>query len=190
MIEHLIIVDLEATCWDWGLHPDKRPDMETIEIGAVKVDTQTFEIVSEFQSFVKPILYPELTNYCKKLTHITQDDTDNANEFGVVYRHFCKWLKNEDFMIASWGAYDKNQLKIDCQRHGVKYLNGCGHINLKTKFSEFRGTRKGKGVRKALRILGLDFIGTPHRGIDDAKNIYRIVKAFTKGDISSLISST
>jgi len=188
MFENLIIVDLEATCWDWGLFPEKRQEMEIIEIGAVKVDTQTFEIVSEFQSFVQPIMNPTLTNYCKKLTHITQDNVDNADTFGAVYTHFLKWLKNEDFMLASWGMYDRNQLMIDCNRHGINYLRGCGHINLKQKFSEFRGTKKGKGVRKALRILNLDFIGTPHRGLDDAKNIYCIVKTFTNGDISSLIS--
>jgi len=188
MIEYLIILDLEATCWEWNKFPEKRKEMETIEIGAVKVDIGTGEIVSEFQSFIRPVLNQELTSYCKKLTHITQDDVDNSDTYGIVYKNFLKWLENEDFILSSWGYYDKNQLLIDCKRHGVKYLNGNGHINLKTKFSEFRGTKKGKGVRKAMRILGLEFEGTPHRGIDDARNTYRIVKAFTNGDISSLIS--
>ena len=30
------------------------------------------------------------------------------------------------------------------------------------------------GVGGALRYLGLEFEGTPHRGIDDARNIARI----------------
>lgn len=36
--------------------------------------------------------------------------------------------------------------------------------------------RAPKGVAKVLARLGMEFEGTPHRGIDDMRNIIRIVR--------------
>ena len=36
--------------------------------------------------------------------------------------------------------------------------------------------RNGVGVQKALNILNMKFEGTPHRAIDDTRNINRIIK--------------
>lgn len=49
------------------------------------------------------------------------------------------------------------------------------HLNLKRLFSETRNLRKKLGVGQALRAVGLEFEGTAHRGIDDARNIARLL---------------
>jgi inhibitor of KinA sporulation pathway (predicted exonuclease) len=54
--DYYLIVDVEATCSDDGTVP--RHEMEIIEIGAVMQDSRTFEIESEFQSFVCPVRRP------------------------------------------------------------------------------------------------------------------------------------
>jgi inhibitor of KinA sporulation pathway (predicted exonuclease) len=43
-------------------------------------------------------------------------------------------------------------------------------------FSDFSGTRKRFGVGRALRRLGIERVGTAHRGIDDAHNIAAILR--------------
>jgi inhibitor of KinA sporulation pathway (predicted exonuclease) len=48
-------------------------------------------------------------------------------------------------------------------------------MNLKAEFSEFSGRRKKLGLAEAVRSLGLQFEGSHHRGIDDARNIARVV---------------
>jgi len=53
-----LVIDLEATTSDDGSLPPEQ--METIEIGAVLVDTPTLAVVDEFQSFVRPIRRPKL----------------------------------------------------------------------------------------------------------------------------------
>jgi inhibitor of KinA sporulation pathway (predicted exonuclease) len=50
--QHILVVDLEATCCDLKSIP--RHQMETIEIGAVMVNAANLEIVAEFQTFIKP----------------------------------------------------------------------------------------------------------------------------------------
>ena len=76
MKKYLAIIDFEATCCDKNSFP--RNEMEIIEIGMVIVDYDTFEKVSEFQSFVKPVRHDKLTAFCKNLTSITQETVDSA----------------------------------------------------------------------------------------------------------------
>jgi 3'-5' exoribonuclease 1 len=63
--QHILVVDLEATCCDLQSIP--RHQMETIEIGAVMVSTDNLAIVDEFQTFIKPLRHPILTEFCLQL---------------------------------------------------------------------------------------------------------------------------
>lgn len=71
-----IIFDLEATCWE----NDHKRQNEIIEIGAVKLN-EGLKTVSDFQIFVKPALSPQLSDFCKRLTSISQADVDAAVYF-------------------------------------------------------------------------------------------------------------
>lgn len=168
-----MVVDLEATC-DARRFP--RDQMETIEIGAVLVDPDTLDLVGEWQTFVKPVVRPWLTAFCTELTSITQEDVDGAPVFAMAVRAWEGWLDEVgEVRFASWGAYDKNQLLQDARRHGVALPFGVDdHLNVKAAFAERTGTKRC-GMSTALRRAGLPLEGTHHRGIDDARNIARLL---------------
>ena len=171
-----IIVDVEATCCDDGSFP--REEMEIIEIGAVAFQVATGEITGEYQSFIRPVRNPQLTTFCRELTGICQKDVDVADDFPAVMVPFSKWLSQfEEYDFCSWGFYDRSQFEQDCAFHSVTYPFTGPHRNLKLEFSEALGVKKRFGVGRALRKLGLEFEGTPHRGLDDARNIARIYAA-------------
>ena len=173
MYHHSVIVDLEATCCNRNSF--SREEMEIIEIGAVRVDGATGEIESEFAAFVKPVRNPTLTDFCKELTTISQEDVDGAEEFPAVIARFKTWLELEpDYDFCSWGGYDKNQFIRDCEFHQVYYPFTGPHRNLKKEFSTALGSKKNFGLGGAIRKLGLQFQGTAHRGIDDARNIAKV----------------
>jgi inhibitor of KinA sporulation pathway (predicted exonuclease) len=44
------------------------------------------------------------------------------------------------------------------------------------KYFKQRGLKRKVGVRKALAQNNLEFIGRPHSGIDDVRNIARLLK--------------
>ena len=97
---------------------------------------------------------------------------ESAEEFPTVIEHFSHWLHNfKEPIFCSWGNYDKKQLKKDCVFHSVKYPCGEKHINIKQKFSDNMGYKKGLDLEFALKSVNLIFRGTAHRGIDDARNI-------------------
>lgn len=178
-----LIIDLEATCSDDGSVP--RHEMEIIEIGAVLLQARTFEVESELQTFVRPVRHPRLTPFCTGLTSITQEEVAAAPLFPEALRSLKEWMEGfGDALFCSWGEYDRLQFLQDCRFHGVEYPFGAGHLNLKEEFSRTLGTGRRFGVGGALRRLGLGFEGTHHRGIDDARNIARIVRAVAGEGVS------
>jgi inhibitor of KinA sporulation pathway (predicted exonuclease) len=173
--EYYLIVDVEATCSDIGMVP--RGEMEIIEIGAVVQCTRTLEIVSEFETCVRPVRHPELTEFCMRLTGILQSEVDHAPPFADAIAAMQEWTcQFDDALFCSWGDYDRNQFLQDCAFHDVAYPFRSGHLNVKAAYSRSMGLKKKLGLGEALRHAGMRFEGSPHRGLDDARNIARIVR--------------
>jgi len=173
-----IILDLEATCWE---SKSKGPN-EIIEIGAVCVNEKK-EILGEFVSFVKPTVHPVLSEFCTQLTSIQQVDVDSAPFFSEAVNAFQNWYLQYDseYLLCSWGFYDKAQFEKDCIRHGVDTDWLRHHISLKHQYPEIKKLNKSIGMKGALGIEGIELTGTHHRGIDDARNITKIfLKHFEK----------
>jgi inhibitor of KinA sporulation pathway (predicted exonuclease) len=154
--------------------------MEIIEIGAVLLDSEN-KTVSTFQTFVKPTVHPLLTDFCKELTTITQDQVDTAPSFNIAMTSFLNWL--HDRVIAfydfySWGDFDKNI--ISRQAKQLNYKNPkldvllSNHFNLKQIFADRNGV-KPMGVSSALKFKGLKFENQQHRAIYDAINIAKLI---------------
>ncbi|MGB5982651.1 MAG: 3'-5' exonuclease [Nonlabens sp.] len=175
-----IIFDLEATCWDgW----DKSQN-ETIEIGAVLINEKK-EIISEFSRFVKPLNHPILSEFCKELTTIDQNDVDSADYFQNVISEFKNWVKkgNQDYILCSWGYYDRKQFESDCDIYGIDKQWIEKHISLKHQYGKFKKLKRSIGMKNALISENIPMTGTHHRGIDDARNIAKIfVKYFDQWD--------
>ncbi len=171
--KHHLIIDLEATCCKQ--RTIKREAMEIIEIGAVVVDAKTLEVVDEYTTFIKPILNPVLTDFCKELTTITQDDVNKAKGYKEAIEAFKRWSSQyEDYLFCSWGDYDKNQFLLDSKLHKVDYPFSEEHLNIKKAFAKAQNI-KPCGLDRALEHVGLALEGTHHRGIDDARNMARLM---------------
>lgn len=166
---YYLVVDLEATCDDLGSIP--RGDHETIEIGAVLVDGTCLRPIAEQTIFVRPVLHPRLTAFCTRLTTITQDMVEPALRFPEAVARLAAF--GASALFCSWGNYDRNQLAADAERHGIA-MPWTDHWNLKSAYAARAGTRK-VGTIEALRRLGIAHEGTHHRGIDDARNIAKLL---------------
>ena len=168
-----IVLDLEATCWEKGTNLKSQ---ETIEIGALKLDHR-LEKIGEFNRFIRPIEEPELSDFCIKLTHITQSDIDIADTYDLVFPAFLEWVGEKSYNIVSWGNYDIKQLRIDCKRHSLKFPSRFKkkHTNMKSLFAEKKNI-KPCGMKQALKMMNMPLIGRHHRGIDDARNVTEIFR--------------
>ena len=171
-VKSYVVINLEATCDN--KNAIRREEMEIIEIGAVLVEGQSLQPVQEFQTFVKPVRHGQLTPFCTTLTTITQADVDAAPSFAEAVKTLRLFLEGTDALFCSWGNYNRNQFEQDALFHGVALPLGTRHFNLKQLFADHLHERP-TGVDAALRRVGLQLLGTHHRGIDDARNITRLL---------------
>lgn len=172
--DHWLVIDLEATCCNDGQFP--REEMEIIEIGAVIVAGKTFRPVDEFQIFVRPDRHTTLTDFCRKLTGIEQAVVDSAVGFPEAMCRLTDWKAGfPDAVFCSWGEYDHRQFERDCKLHDVAWPFGDCHVNLKKLYTQRFSLKRGEGFGQALGKHNLIFEGRPHRGIDDARNIVRML---------------
>ena len=87
--KYIIVLDFEATCQDENSSQKKQGDVnEIIEFPSVVIDISVSppKIVDEIQQFVKPAYNPKLSNFCKNLTSITQQQVDSGKSFVVEFK--------------------------------------------------------------------------------------------------------
>ncbi|HEX5656613.1 MAG TPA: 3'-5' exonuclease [Polyangiales bacterium] len=167
-----LVIDLEATCDE--RHRIPREQTEIIEIGAVLVNAE-LRPVDAWQTFVRPVIHPVLTPFCTKLTSIVQAQVDDAPLFAEAIAALATYLAGRTPLFCSWGDYDRAQLAREAERNGITLPLGDQHFNIKEAFNQRVGSAKRRGVGQALHYVGLAFEGTAHRGIDDARNIARLL---------------
>lgn len=172
--DYYLVIDLEATCSEDNSVP--RMEREIIEIGAVIAESLTLDVIDEFQTFVRPVRHPKLSKYCKELTTIRQIEVDTAPAFPQAIDKMKRWLRAYPHtLFCSWGNYDQIQFERDCYYHRVAYPFGKRHLDLQAEFSKVQSLRKPMGMNGAMRKVGMPLRGTQHRGIDDAKNLARLL---------------
>lgn len=174
-MKNLLIIDLESTCYQREQEPNNFFS-EIIEIGAVVLDKETLEGIEEYQCFVKPVLFPQLSNFCKELTTITQEQVDYGIPLSQALEEIGSLARKHDALFCSWGFYDRQQFKRVCERFGLVYPFRKEHVSLKHVHSEFYQLPRKLGMEQALRHHQIPLKGIHHRGIDDARNIAKIAR--------------
>ena len=174
------IVDIESTCWD---KPEEKPageQNEIIEIGIVALDVKTLQIVDKDSILIKP-QFSTVSPFCTQLTTITQDLLDREgislqaalDRLKAKYKPFLRtW--------ASYGDYDREEFKKNCERIGAEYPWGRTHLNIKNLLALHKGLKNEIGMAEACKFLGIKLDGTLHRGLDDAENIAKIYSAIIR----------
>lgn len=169
---NFIIFDLEATCWE-GRPPNKV--QEIIEIGAVSLNPYG-EVTGSFNKFVRPILNPTLSMFCRNLTSIEQEHVDRSWAFPAVIELFQDWAEifDEDYLLCSWGAFDRRMLIQDCELHGLESDWVDHHFNVKKEYTQLKRLRRARGLRASVEKEGFEFTGIHHRAIADAENLAKL----------------
>ena len=186
MIRYICILDFEATCWNdngIGIGNKDKSQIEIIEFPSIlyKLQNNKLEKIGEFHEYVKPIIHPILSEFCVKLTGIKQETVDKADIFPNVFNRHYKWLSSsipnlDNLLFLTCGAWDlKIQLPRELNNKRLKkneaYLN---FINIKDEFEYFYKS-KAYGMDGMLKYLKMSLDGKHHSGIDDCRNISKIL---------------
>lgn len=93
----LVVLDFEATCDEGKFYPQ-----EIIEWPAIIIDMQTSNILiqKQFHYYIKPVIHPELTPFCTKLTGITQLMVDNGHTIQFVSQKWNEWCFANNLLFS------------------------------------------------------------------------------------------
>jgi len=188
MIQYLCVLDFEANCAE-DMKAYKM-DNEVIEFPSVlwKLENGIIENISEFQLFCKPKNMVTLTDFCKNLTGITQQQVNTGVSFPEALKAHEMWLRQNilDFdnnvkemnvLIVTCGHWDLNVMapkeykNYNIHPHGV-YLR---YVNIKDDFTRFYKTSGKAGMAGMLAHANIQLEGKHHSGIDDCRNISKII---------------
>ena len=151
--------------------------MEIIELGCA-LATRTGELLESRSFLVKPAKNPQLSEFCTSLTSINQSMIDAAPPYSEACKMLDAWLgrPHEHFIWCSWGNYDRLHIQASEQEHGAApaFLR-TPHLNLKRIWRRTTGQKRKNGMIHALAFHGLKIDGRLHRGVDDARNMVRLL---------------
>lgn len=184
-VDYFLILDFEAV-----VNKDKgSPDvMEMIEFPVLKINIRTFETEAVFHTYIQPIIHRKLNSFITDLTGITQDMVDGQPILPDVLKMFDDWMRSEglldkgvNFIFVTCGDWDlKSGLSNNCDYLQLSYPDYLKRwVNIKTYFKDITG-KKGHGMKSMLNDLRLTLDGKHHSGIDDSRNIAKILLELMK----------
>lgn len=185
----IVALDFEATCDE-----DSTFRHEIIEFPMIVMDWISGETLGTFHKYVRPVNNPVLTDFCRKLTGITQEQVDQADTFPVVYKEALEFLQpyqkdpNNIIIFVTFGKWDLRRMLPDqCIQSGIfmDLIEDAWFLNIRTITKQIMtpsGTpvwnERDFKIPDMMEYLGLDMHGQLHSGIDDTTNILRAMQKY------------
>lgn len=112
-----IVLDLEWNQSAYGKNRElKSLPFEIIEIGAIKLNND-FQIVDQFQSIVRPVIYPQMHYISQEITGFTSSELKTGDKFPKVLKRFMKWCGEDTFRFCTWGPLDLTELQRNMKHY-------------------------------------------------------------------------
>lgn len=180
-LDYLLILDLEGK-------------VEILEFPVVMIDAQSMEFIDSFHRFVRPTAMSEqrITEYIEgKYGKFGVDRVwhDTAIPFKEVLQEFEDWIGNHSLWKTEQGGSLNSAAFVTCGNWDLKTKipEQCkvSKIKLPTYFMEWINlkdiylnfySRRATGMMTMMRELQMPIVGSHHLGIDDSKNIARVVQ--------------
>ena len=174
------VIDVESTCWRSDSEA-RGQTSDIIEIGITVFDFETLDIISTDSIIIKP-KHSSVSEFCTELTTITPAFVEeNGKSFAEAADILRSKYAPKDRLFASWGNYDRKMFQAQFELHGIPYVFGDKHLNIKALFAECYKLKKQLGMDAALRMVGIPLEGTHHRGADDSRNIAKLLAHIVDG---------
>lgn len=174
-LPNIIFFDVEMNCND---SKKNKAMWEAVSIGAVKF-SDNGKISDTFYSLIKPSKQSTLSDRCKDITRLSQDDIDNALGFKEAMSNFSIWVGDKPTIFVSWGREDIKVLKKDDKYNGFRLpiINRMRkkYIDFQKEFCYYYlDTKNMISLIKALELYNLTFDGNQHNALDDTINLVNI----------------
>ena len=184
----IVVIDLEATCpaEDQGNNSVERSSI--IEIGAVRLDRRSLEVVDTFNELVRPERFP-IVPFITEITNISAEMVATKETFGQVGARFLKWYgpRNKSIIAAFGAYYDIPLLRKECQEYNLDYRSHIagGAFDLRAVATIWLATHghrtSGLTLTSILKKMELGDRFSAHRAVEDARAAAAVLQMFPLG---------
>ena len=152
---------------------------EVVQIGAVRLDADSFAVLAEFDVLVRPRINHSLSPYFEKLTGITTAMVARTGcDFEKAYGRFLNFAG--DGPIAAFGR-DERVLEQNIRLYGIAGARPLPPFyDLRGWFAALGLDPRGLHSCDLAPALGLPFKGRIHNALDDARAIAGAMAAMAK----------
>ena len=173
----ITIFDLEYTAWEcsmarhWLTPGEFR---EVVQIGAVRLDADSFAILDTFEALVVPRVNPVLSPYFEKLTGITSRQLiRDGMDFSTAYAGFLAFAGEGP--IAAYGRDDR-ALGDNLRLYGMTGARPLPvFYDLRGWFAVLGVDPRGMHSCDIAPALGVPFQGRAHNALDDARSVATVM---------------
>jgi len=168
-----VVYDLEFTAWEGSMaNRWSRPGefTELVQIGAVRVDVQSFDIEAELDVMVKPRLNPVLSDYLVGLTGIANEEiAARGVDFVDAYRAFLDFAEGR--ATLAFGT-DNLIFEDNLRLYGLSgFPTPPPFINLRPWFNAYGIATAKLHSCDVGPALGVAFAGRRHNALADTKSL-------------------
>lgn len=190
--EKIVIFDLECTTWEgaaarnWSGPGEHR---ELFQMGAAIVETEGLNEISTLTFLVRPRINPVLSDYCKNLTHTTQEEVNKGVDFAIFQSIFYNWcqeyeLYTYDKIETRPRIFDRDVLKENCDLYRLEFLFETG-ISFRNRFHNINEIFYQHGINvkqsgRAPKAFGIKLPARPHGPLNDVRGIIVGLKALSE----------
>jgi len=166
---------------------------EIIQAGMILTDAAG-NILEEHTFYIKPTLFPSLSDRTAKFLHISQDDLDQGKEYREFHKLFTRIWKHYRPMIFVWGKNDKLELRKMNRLHQLdEFTAKSQFIDLLQLHKIYFGLKNDLGLFSAYNMYaGVDLDIQLHDAFQDAsvtKDVFFWFQDVVNGKMSLVTQS-
>lgn len=178
MSEAIVIYDTEYTTWEGAMAANWAEDWqhrELVQVAAIRVELESFEITDRFDVFVKPVLNPVLSDFFVELTGITNEDiTEKGLSFAEAFQSFADFVGKD--RVYSYGA-DHVILNENCRLNKREdWVDSLPAASIVPYFEGHGVDSKKINSGKLSTYFGVDMAIREHNAMDDVYSIHGALK--------------
>ena len=184
-----VVFDLEFTAWEgsWqGRWLKPGEFKEVVQIGAVKIDAETFEEVGALNLVVRPRINPILSDYLVRLTGVTNERVKAEGvDFADAYAGFVRFAAGAP--IVAFGR-DDLVLSENLRLYGISDAPALPRYFNVTPWLRANGVEpKGYHACDIARLCGAQFTGKEHDALDDARSVALGIKTLAARGVPNFL---
>ncbi len=146
---------------------------ETIEMGAIKIDASTNQVIDTFSCVICPQLNKRIEPQITKLTGITTREAKTGLFFEEALDAFITWVGHFPSRIYSWSHTDLAQLTKECAAKHIPFPQElCDWVDFQAEYPKYLGYSENRclSLKDAAKLIGTSVsAGKAHRALYDAQ---------------------